>query len=64
MKLFPQLKPYKVMSKPDDFFFKLENKGIAFKARWFVRLDIKYGRDHYLGGISRKNNGHACMYNN
>ena len=44
----------------------LENKGIVFKARWFVRFDItrarplfKWNDEGLARVISRKNNGHA-----
>ena len=39
-----------------------EDKGIVFKARWFVRLDITRARPLFKWNarvISRKNNGHA-----
>ena len=41
--------------------YHLENKGIVFKARWFVRLDITRARPLFSDAlvISRKNNGHA-----
>ena len=49
--------------------FKLENKGIVFKARWFVRLDItrarplfKWNDEGIARVIPRKNNGHVRVY--
>ena len=45
---------------------KLENKGIVFKARWFVRPDINTARPLFKWNdegiarvVSRKNNGHV-----
>ena len=50
----------------DTLAYQLENKGIVFKARWFVRLDITRARPLFKWNfegiarvISRKNNGHA-----
>ena len=49
--------------------FYLENKGIVFKARWFVRPDINTARPLFKWNdagiarvISRKNNGHVRVY--
>ena len=46
--------------------FKLENKGIVLKARWFVRPDktrarplFKWNDEGIARVISRNNNGHA-----
>ena len=43
---------------------QLENKGIVFKARWFVRPDINRGAT--ISGMTtafpRKNNGHVRVY--
>ena len=47
---------------------ELENKGIVFKARWFVQIDITQARPLFKWNdegiarvISRKNNGLACV---
>ena len=47
----------------------IENKGIVFKARWFVRLNITRARPFFKWNdegialvIPRQNNGHARVH--
>ena len=39
--------------------YYLENKGIVFKAKWFVRRDITRERPFFKWNEECRNNGHA-----